>query len=274
MANCDPEARTRAADDLRTIAHDVALGICSSRQAAQRSTFNIWTTFCDSLSMDPTLAAYPDPVPAIQLFAHRYRAGELSPSRTPVRGRTVGDAVRAIGQNWPAWDSRTPASLRLGSWTSASRGNWPNTAKTMIRRTGSNPYHSQSCNKQCRMHVTKTHHSTTPSQTSSSSASSSSFGQGNTPPQNRRTHRHFASRTPNCSATPDLWRTQRLAKALSNQTSSASCLPNKKTESEGRWSGWVHPETEPSVPSHPYKTAYSTYSDWGPRRLPLYKLTT
>jgi hypothetical protein len=98
MAHCDPEARTRAADDLRTIAHDVALGICSSRQAAQRSTFHIWTTFCDSLSMDPTLAAYPDPVPAIQLFAHRYRAGELSPSRTPVRGRTVGDAVRAIGQ--------------------------------------------------------------------------------------------------------------------------------------------------------------------------------
>ena len=179
-----------------------------------------------------------------------------------------------LDRHWPAWDSRTPASLRRGSWTSASRGNLPNTAKTMIRRTGSNPYHSQSCNKRCRMHVTKTHHSTTPLQTSSSSASSSSCGRENTPPRNRRTHRHFASGTSNCSTTPDLWRTQRLATALSNQTLSASRLPNRKTESEERWSGWVHPETQPSVRSHPYKTAFNTYSDWGPRRLPLYTLTT
>ena len=98
MAHCDPDTRARAADDFRIIAHDVALGICSSRQAAQRTTFTVWHNFCDSLNMDPTLCSCPDPIPALQLFAHRYRMGELSPSRSSVRGRTVGDALRAVGQ--------------------------------------------------------------------------------------------------------------------------------------------------------------------------------
>jgi hypothetical protein len=34
----------------------------------------------------------------LQVFAHRYRWGDISPSKTKVRGKTVGDALRTIGQ--------------------------------------------------------------------------------------------------------------------------------------------------------------------------------
>ncbi len=40
----------------------------------------------------------PDPTPVLQVFAHRYRQGIISPSKSPVCGRTVGNALRAVGQ--------------------------------------------------------------------------------------------------------------------------------------------------------------------------------
>ena len=48
--------------------------------------------------MDPALQEYEDPIPFLQVFARRYRTGELAPKHKPVRGRTVEDALRGIGQ--------------------------------------------------------------------------------------------------------------------------------------------------------------------------------
>jgi hypothetical protein len=77
---------------------DVALGQSRSRANAATTTWDVWSTFCSSLEVDPVTLNVPDPIALIQVFAHRYRRGELSPSRTQVRSRTVGDALRAIGQ--------------------------------------------------------------------------------------------------------------------------------------------------------------------------------
>jgi hypothetical protein len=77
---------------------DVALALCRSRQGGSRSSIDVWDHFCDSINLDPTLANCPDPIPAIQLFAHRYRTGEIAPNGAQVRGKMVGDAVRAVGQ--------------------------------------------------------------------------------------------------------------------------------------------------------------------------------
>jgi hypothetical protein len=50
------------------------------------------------MGLDSTLAAYSDLVPVLQIFAHRYIVGTVAPSQAQVRGQTVGDAVRALGQ--------------------------------------------------------------------------------------------------------------------------------------------------------------------------------
>ena len=99
LDNCPTDALDAITGDLLSIARAVALGICVSRANATTSTWDLWCHFCSSLGIaDPTLQHLHDPIPVLQLFAHRYRLGIISPSKTPVRGRTVGDAVRAVGQ--------------------------------------------------------------------------------------------------------------------------------------------------------------------------------
>jgi len=60
------------------------------------------------------LDALDDPIPILQVFAHRYRVGDLSPSRAQVRGRTVGDAVRAVGQTMAQLEYPDPRLLPSG----------------------------------------------------------------------------------------------------------------------------------------------------------------
>jgi len=62
------------------------------------TTWLLWEDFCDTLAVDPTGTYVPGIIPLLQVFAHRYRTGEISPSQSAVRGRTVGDALRAVGQ--------------------------------------------------------------------------------------------------------------------------------------------------------------------------------
>jgi hypothetical protein len=98
LDNCAPTARGDLQHDLSAVAKAVAMGICASRSDAVSNTFKVWETFCREMGLDPSLAAYSDPIPVLQIFAHRYRMGTVAPSQTQVRGRTVGDAVRAVGQ--------------------------------------------------------------------------------------------------------------------------------------------------------------------------------
>jgi hypothetical protein len=74
------------------------MGISCGRANTTATTWDIWRNFCSTLTQDPTTATLQDPIPLLQVFAHRYRTGELSPSHSTVRGCTVGDALRAVGQ--------------------------------------------------------------------------------------------------------------------------------------------------------------------------------
>jgi len=76
----------------------MAAALCHSRQGGHRTSTTVWDTFCNTLHLDPTMSDCHDKIPALQLFAHRYRSGELAPRGASVRGKTVGDALRAVGQ--------------------------------------------------------------------------------------------------------------------------------------------------------------------------------
>mmetsp|Transcript_9230 Transcript_9230/g.13387 ORF Transcript_9230/g.13387 Transcript_9230/m.13387 type:complete len:350 (-) Transcript_9230:545-1594(-) len=58
----------------------------------------IWCTFCRTLNADPFLLDISDPVPLLQVFALRYRSGQLSASGHATRKRQVEEALRAVGQ--------------------------------------------------------------------------------------------------------------------------------------------------------------------------------
>jgi hypothetical protein len=96
--SCPPHTQHDVHLDLSLIQRDVALGVSLQWANATDSTWSHWLDFCTSLKIDPTLQTTNDPILPLQLYTHHYRWGQISPSRTAVRGRTVGDAVRAIGQ--------------------------------------------------------------------------------------------------------------------------------------------------------------------------------
>ncbi len=114
MANCPSHAVNHVRSELSLIAQDVALGVCLSRANASETTWSIWRTFCTQLNQDPTLSNLHDPIPLLQLFAHRYRLGSLAPRQTPVRGRAVGDALRAVGQTLAGLGHADPRLQPLG----------------------------------------------------------------------------------------------------------------------------------------------------------------
>jgi hypothetical protein len=84
--------------DLRAIQNDMATALCHSRHGGNSTSVTVWDTFCTTLHLDPLLDDCADKIPVLQLFAHRYRSGELAPRGAHVRGKTVGDALRAVGQ--------------------------------------------------------------------------------------------------------------------------------------------------------------------------------
>ena len=108
METCPRHARVHFQSDLSVVAQSFALGVCHSRRDATAHIFAIWQQFCQDHNLDPTLVQYSDPVPLLQVFGHRYRSGNLAPSQTQVRGRTVGDAIRAVGQTLAGLGYRDP----------------------------------------------------------------------------------------------------------------------------------------------------------------------
>jgi hypothetical protein len=75
-------------------------GIVSTRATSNDKTWTIWARFCADLHVDPWLSNIDDPIILLQVFGHRYRTGMLSPSKRPVKSRTVEGALRAVGQTF------------------------------------------------------------------------------------------------------------------------------------------------------------------------------
>ena len=108
MDSCPPLKRATVAYEISIIQRTTAAGISTRTQRAGDTTWNIWEDFCHDLHQDPTLANIDDPIPLLQLFAQRYRLGEVAPSGHQVRSRTVEGALRAIGQAFSALGFQDP----------------------------------------------------------------------------------------------------------------------------------------------------------------------
>jgi hypothetical protein len=187
--------------------------------------------------------------------------GELSPSRSSVRGRTVGDALRAVGQRLAGMglpDPRLNTSGKLDFRLTRQLAKYakdddpPNRVKPLP------------------VYILRQEVQTAPS---SSSDSFFSSGQENTqPPSSQR--RPSAWQTSSSSTIRNPCRRQPCGKGHPYQISSASPSRNKKTESEVRWSAWDHPAMSPFALSTQYTTESNTSSNWVRLQPPRFSLTT
>jgi hypothetical protein len=81
---------------------------------AAQNAWTVWTTFCQSINVDPGLGGITDPLPILLIFARRYRNGRLAPAEHPVRARTAEDAIRQVGQAFTTLGLRDPRLNELG----------------------------------------------------------------------------------------------------------------------------------------------------------------
>jgi hypothetical protein len=109
-----PPNKSRVRHELQLIRNSVRDGINRGRQQSNDSTWLLWEQFCVDLHCDPELQNLSDPIPLLQLFAHRYRVGSVAPSGSPVRSRTVEGALRAVGQAFSTLRCPDPRLLPNG----------------------------------------------------------------------------------------------------------------------------------------------------------------
>ena len=99
--------------DLGLVAEAVRSGVVESYARKKDAHWDVWLDYCRTVGCDPHLADIDDPVPYLQVFAHRYRDGRIAPSGRTVKSQTVSDAVRSVGQRFSRMGSVDP---RLDSY--------------------------------------------------------------------------------------------------------------------------------------------------------------
>jgi hypothetical protein len=114
MANSSPAARHAFFRDLGAAQTAAQTGIVSSQAASNNNAWVIWSRFCHDLTLDPWLTDEIDPILLLQVFAERYRTGELAPRGRPVKSRTVEGALRAVGQAFTSVGAMDPRLTPTG----------------------------------------------------------------------------------------------------------------------------------------------------------------
>lgn len=104
----DPLARDSFRRDYGLAQATMRAGVTPSRTRSGDSHWDRWCAFCDSLALHPLLPNTSDPVSLLQVFAHRYRLGQLPQQRQAVRSRTAEDALRSVAQTFTGLGKRDP----------------------------------------------------------------------------------------------------------------------------------------------------------------------
>mmetsp|Transcript_64909 Transcript_64909/g.188173 ORF Transcript_64909/g.188173 Transcript_64909/m.188173 type:complete len:382 (-) Transcript_64909:11-1156(-) len=114
MAALPPQLDHNFCRDLRLATQEVAGGVVPARSREAFAHWHKWTTFCDDQRISPLLDDCPDPIPFLQVFAHRFRHGQLNTSHREVRSRTVENALRSVGQTLAAMGTPDPRYTSTG----------------------------------------------------------------------------------------------------------------------------------------------------------------
>jgi hypothetical protein len=85
LVACDPAGTLYLQHELRLIKEAATKGIAASSWGATDTTWSLCTKFCRDLMCDPTLQDINEPLPLLQIFANRYRVGQLTPYQSPVK---------------------------------------------------------------------------------------------------------------------------------------------------------------------------------------------
>ena len=104
----DPAKRTCVCNIFCTVADNIAEGYSTSMVVATNGPWEKWDSLCRDVDFDLLLVSYMVLVPILNAFAGQYRPGKISPSRHKVQYRMFEDAIRLIGPDLAALQTRDP----------------------------------------------------------------------------------------------------------------------------------------------------------------------
>lgn len=107
MAAASPSLLHELGVDWRAVQQATQSRVSVRRNTSASSAWGLWSAFCSTIGADTELLP-PDPVPILQIFAQRLRAGTLSPSGRCVKSRTVEDTLRGVGQTYASLGAVDP----------------------------------------------------------------------------------------------------------------------------------------------------------------------
>ena len=93
----------------------VAAGISAGYENSISSQWSVWLGFCAGIGLDPHFENVTDPIPFLQIFAHRVRTGDIATHGKQVRKRTVEQHIRAVGQGNTSLGASGPRHNKHGT---------------------------------------------------------------------------------------------------------------------------------------------------------------
>jgi hypothetical protein len=109
-----PTTRHTALDDYRAALRDMRHGVSASRCRADITAWGKWNAFTAWLGVSADLSDVYDPIPILQIFAHRVRSGILAAKGQPIKKRSVEQYLRSVGQIFSSVGGQDPRLYQLG----------------------------------------------------------------------------------------------------------------------------------------------------------------
>ena len=100
--------------DLGLVQKTMSTAIHPQYATKKMSYWDIWLQFCAKHKINPFFNGIEDPIPLLQVFAHRYRDSIISPSGQGVKSEAVSDALCSVGQKFSSLGANDPRKDSFG----------------------------------------------------------------------------------------------------------------------------------------------------------------
>ena len=90
-------------------------GVSASRHRADFTAWGKWNQHCAYLGVSPDLSDVADPIPILQIFAHRVRSGVLAAKGGSIKKRSVEQYLRSVGQIFASVGASDPRMDAVGN---------------------------------------------------------------------------------------------------------------------------------------------------------------
>ena len=93
MALMPHAAQDAFSADLGLVQEAVRAGVNPVYAQKKGGHWDIWVDYCSAVAIDPYFTNIVNPIPYLQVFAHRYQDGRIAACGNTIKSKTVSDVL-------------------------------------------------------------------------------------------------------------------------------------------------------------------------------------